>query len=110
MVQVVPDRYGGHASHGCVLDRAVRRSRAAWHPGGAGEWAAHQKRPRTKNRCAGMPMADETAHLRTAARLLPAGAGDGKRAHDLAPAGSARQGSGTGGATHAESADENEYS
>src|SRR5580700_1016513 len=71
MVKVVPDRYGGHASHGRILDRAVRRSRAAWHPGGAGECAAHQKRAGTKNRCAGMPMADEIAYLRTTGRLLP---------------------------------------
>ena len=26
MVKVVPDRYGGDAGHGSVLDRAVRRS------------------------------------------------------------------------------------
>src|SRR5258708_36709060 len=84
MVKVVPDRYGGDASHGRVLDRSVRRSRAAWHPGGAGECAAHQKRTRAKNRWAGMPMADKTAHLRAAARRLPTGAGDGKPAHDLA--------------------------
>ena len=55
-------------------------------------------------------MADETAHLRTAARFVPAAAGDGRRAHDLASAGPARQGGRTGGAAHAESADENEHS
>ena len=34
MVKVVPDRYSGHASHGRVLDCAVRRTRAARHPSG----------------------------------------------------------------------------
>src|SRR5260370_37283735 len=108
MVTVVPDRYGGDASHGRVLDRSVRRSRAAWHPGGAGECAAHQKRTRAKNRCAGMPMADETGHLQAATGLLPAAAGDGKYAHDLAPTSSERDGSGTARAVHAESVVDNE--
>ena len=57
-----------------------------------------------------MPVADETAHLRADARFVPATAGYGIRANDLASAGPARQGGRTGGAAHAESADQNEYS
>src|SRR6266542_4413018 len=110
MVEVVPDRYGGDAGNRSVLDRAVRRSRTAWHPGGTGERAAHQKCAGVKDRCAGMPVADEVAHLRTDARFVPTTAGHGIPADNLASAGPARQGGRTGGAAHAEGADQNEHS
>ena len=73
-----------------AMDRAVRHSRTARHPGGTGERTAHEKCPGSKDRCAGMSVADETAHIRTDARFVPATAGYGIRADDLAGAGPAR--------------------
>ena len=54
--------------------------------------------------------ADEVAYLWAAARFVPAGGKYGGGADDLAVAGPARQGGGTGGAAHAEGADQNEHS
>ena len=92
----------------CLLDCPLRRSRTAWDPRGAGQRTAHQKRARAEDRRAGMPVADEIAHLRTVARFLPPAAGYVIRAHDLAFTGSARQGCRTRGAAHAEGTDEDE--
>ena len=105
----LPDRHCGDAGHRGLLHPALRHSDRAWHSGGSGERPAHQERPRTQERCAGVSMAHEVTHLWAAARLVPAGGEDGERADDLAVARSPRERRQPRRAAHAKSAHENEH-
>jgi len=59
--------------------------------------AGDQEPAGTQERCAGMPVVDEAAHLWAAAKFLPSAGADPCSADDLAAAEPAGKGSRTGG-------------
>src|SRR5258708_37470675 len=86
MVAAVWHQKRGAAVHGSVLDSGVRRIRAVWLGGLAGECAGHQEFAWQEERRTGKSMAVKAAHLRIIEKIVPAGAGDSRSSHVLAGA------------------------
>src|ERR1700736_5543281 len=101
--------HGGSAVHWGLLDRRSGSSGTRRDRGLSGECAGDQESTGAQERCAGVPVADEAAHLRVAAQFLPATGTDPRHTHDLAAAGPVGEGCRARHPADAESADDHEY-
>src|SRR5437879_13701740 len=86
MAEAVRDTDGGHAVHGSVLAAGVRRVGGRGPGSLSGKRARDQESAGEEDGCAGESMADATAHLRAAAKFVPASPGNPRAAELLAAA------------------------
>src|SRR6202050_4973515 len=110
MAEVLRHWHGGDTVYWGVLDRLARDPGRAWDRGLPGQCARDQESAGAQERCAGVSMADETAHLRIAAEFLPAAGRDSGGAHRLAAARPVGAGRGTCDSADPKSADDDEHS
>src|ERR1700684_94591 len=100
----------GFAVDGRVLDSPVRHFGRTWVRGLSGQRPAHQESTGAKERCAGKPVAAETAHLRIVEQLVSTSFGNSGSAYLLAAAATTRHWGGDLCSTNAESTDADEHS
>src|SRR5260370_28768537 len=108
MAEGVSDRHGSNTGHGSVLGGGVRCVGSGRVESVGGERAGDEESTWAKERCAGMRVVEEAAHVWIAAEFVPATGGDSRVARSVAIAGAVGGRRGPGGATDAEGTDGDE--